>query len=347
MEVAFVGITRDYSKLDPEYIDFFNQYHLEIPFYYAKHAPMNVTIVTPNYSSDWKKFEFGGSLRCLSESDFYGDEYDVIVHWRKFFECYCLYGKINIMNCCDHSFSLEWLTQVREAIRSKCLDGIMTFPGWHTEQVSNELGLIKVSEEGPIFRAKAPLLSGYHLGVDTDIYRPSDNKNPFDLLWASDPGRGLHLAIELTRQLYAMDKRFKLHICYPDYVKQPSIPDLPFLVNHGNVKNGPELWSMFNRCGILPYTSTFKEPSSRAHRQAQASGCLVLYPPDMGSPSNLIIDGETGYVRPIGEWTNLIMRAAINGTWVSIGKKARDFAISENWQVQAKRFYELMEIATR
>ncbi len=100
-------------------------------------------------------------------------------------------------------------------------------------------------------------------------------------------------------------------MCWPDYAKDYStVSSLaashPAFELHKNLDNGPQLWSLFNKCGFLPYTSTFKEPSSRAHRQAMAAGCVVLYPPDMGSPSELIKDRMTGYVMSTDKWIDKI-----------------------------------------
>ncbi len=101
-------------------------------------------------------------------------------------------------------------------------------------------------------------------GVDTDVYKPNwQTKNPFDMLWSSDPGRGLTGAVELAIKLYKKDKRFNLTVCYPDYVKNVQPVSHPAIKWLGNVSNSQQLFDLFNNCGIFPYTSTFKEPSSR------------------------------------------------------------------------------------
>jgi len=144
-------------------------------------------------------------------------------------------------------------------------------------------------------------------------------------------------------QLWQKDKRFKLHVCYPDYVKSNFNFSHPAIVIHKNIENGPALWNLFNETGILPYTSTFKEPSSRAHRQAMAAGSFVLYPPDMGTPSDLIQSGKTGIVSNPKYWTQTILDHVQNGSWEQIGIRAREYAISENWNVQSLRFNTLIK----
>jgi len=335
MKIAFVGISRKYQELAPEYRNFFNQYHLELPFYYAKYGDNDVTIVTPDYNEDshWEfRSDTHGKLRCLSEGYFHHDDsqYDVIIHWRKWIHGVSHKGKLNLINCQDQGFSMDWLEQVNGA---KELDGILCFPKWHSMNTARELGWQRDDER---------ILYGVTLGVDTNIYKPTF-KDPYKMLWASDPGRGLDGAIHLARRLHSFDSRFKLHICYPDYCRKPDHVVDPALVWEGNVSNGPALWNLFNTSGILPYTSTFMEPSSRAHRQAQASGALVLYPPNRGTPSELIENDRDGIVSdPIG-WDRKILQLVLSGKWKEIGDNARKLAVSENWSVQASRFNQLME----
>ena len=86
------------------------------------------------------------------------------------------------------------------------------------------------------------------------------------------------------------------------------------------------------------------EPSSRAHRQAMAAGCVVLYPPDRGTPSELLTDGLDGIIRDPAEWPEIILNLSQDtGRYERISKNARDHAVRENWEVQAKRFNKLFE----
>jgi glycosyltransferase involved in cell wall biosynthesis len=146
-------------------------------------------------------------------------------------------------------------------------------------------------------------------------------------------------ALQVGIALHQRDKRFKLHVCHPDYVKMNPIQH-PAIVWHGNVPNGPELWKLFNETGVLLYTSTFKEPSSRACRQAQAAGSLVCYPPNMGTPSEYIKDGETGIVLRPEVWIPEIIRIVDGPDYDRITKNAVAQARSESWEVQAQRFKE-------
>lgn len=338
MRVAFVGVKRKYQELAPEYRDFFNQFHLELPYYFARHGPNDVTITTVDYSDyggrPMPDAPAGSSLVCQREDDFVRSAipYDVVVHWRKWFPEFYRPEAINVINCQDHSFSPEWVSSVRRAFDEKKLYGILCFPTWHKRNLAAESGL-----------PEERLIDGLTLGVDTSIYAPSADKDPHQLLWASDPGRGLHNAIVLAIRLFQMDHRYRLNICYPDYARAESQIKHPALVWHGNVSNGPKLWNMFNRCGVLPYPSTFQEPSSRAHRQAQAAGSLVLYPRNMGSPSELIKHGETGIVSEPTMWADTIHSFVETGLWKEIGARARLFAESEDWNVQAKRFTQYFE----
>jgi glycosyltransferase involved in cell wall biosynthesis len=335
MKIAFVGITRDYSQLTEDYIRFFNKYHLEIPFYYAELGGNDVTVVTPGYNSNVETFESGGTFKNISEL-YYNtshEKYDVVIHWRKWFDKFYKGDTLNLLHTCDHSYSQEWKNDVLTAFSKNKLYGILCYKTWHQEH------LFDVELNGYIPRDR--FIDGMTFGVDTTIYKPSDNSDPRALLWSSDPGRGLMEVIPIAIKLWQRDKRYKLHVCYPDYVKQKPSIQHPSIVVHGNVPNGPKLWKLFSEVGTMPYTSTFREPSSRAFRQAQAAGNLVLYPPDMGTPSRVIEDGTTGFVRPVNDWIRLIFDTIENKELYNrICKAARQQAENENWQVQANRFNE-------
>lgn len=342
MRVAFVGVKRKYQELAPEYRDHFNRYHLELPYYYAKYGKIDVLITTVDYEPNTSlvfpmKYCGGpcGELSCTTEERFKRDDskYDVVVHWRKWNPELYRPEAINVINCQDHSFSTEWQQSAARAFSENKLYGILCFPKWHKDNLLRECPWL------PEDRA----IDGLTLGVDTQIYTPSENKDPRKLLWASDPGRGLHELIPLFLRLFTIDKKYELHVCYPDYCRPPELPNHPAIINHGNVANGPELWDLFNTCGVLPYTSTFMEPSSRTHRQAMAAGSLVLYPPNRGTPSDLIEDGRTGIVQDPRLWPAMIVSAVDTGKWKDIGRAARDYAVSENWEVQADRFVEYFE----
>lgn len=341
MKIAFVGVKRKYQELAPEYRNFFTQYHLELPYYYAKYGGNDVWVTTVDYSVKECTpllFESGGILRHCTEEEYRNSGpdsgFDVIIHWRKWFKELCIPEALNYINCQDHSFSDEWKNTVRTEAAFGNLTGVLCFPTWHKENLARELDW---KPEWPT------LVSGLTLGVDTDTYQPSPSKDPRALLWASDPGRGLYGAVALGIRLWQMDHRYKLHVCYPDYVKDVQKVEHPGIVWHGNVSNGPKLWQLFNETGILPYTSVFKEPSSRAHRQAQAAASLVFYPPNMGTPSHLIQDGVNGIVSDPSSWIDRIVKTVESGEYKKIGEEARYLAIKENWEVQAHRFTQYMQ----
>lgn len=336
MRIAFVGIERNWEDLAKrDYVFQFIKCHLELPYYYSLFGKNEVDIVTD--------FEWGpqttrdGGLSCLEVilyDIFKERDYDVVVHWRKWIDTCYKSEAVNVINSQDHTYGLGWLKTVEKATEEGKLDGILCFPKWHENNLASELSRL----------TRAPqLLPGVTLGVDTETYHPCE-KDPRALLWASDIGRGLQGAIELTLKLFQRDKRFKLHICWPDYTNGGVIIDHPALEFHKNLDNGPELWGLFNKCSFLPYTSTFKEPSSRAHRQAMAAGCIVLYPPNMGTPSDLITCGVDGIVSPVNSWIDTIIEYTEDSTaFALISDNARTYAVSENWEVQAKRFNKLFE----
>jgi len=340
MRIAFVGIEKDWYKLKQDnYADKFVKYHLELPFYYCKFGGNSVDV----YTNIDKTYVVNNELRCSSaplqvrpnSAWTGGKQYDVVIHWRKWFKEYYSENAINVINSQDHSYSQEWLSKVDNATSEGKLYGILCFPTWHVNNLENELSHLHHVPK---------MLPGVTLGVDTEIYKPK-KKNPYDMLWASDPGRGLQQAVHLATELFREDQRFKLHVCWPDYHKDQLNLSHPAIQVHKNLSNGPELWDLFNTSAYLPYTSTFMEPSSRAHRQAMAAGCVVFYPPNMGTPSELIKDMENGYVCDIDQWRDCILECTDPGvdTIQVFGKAAREYAISENWEVQAKRFNKLFK----
>ncbi len=342
--VAYVGMKRAPSSLPEGYFPNFVRFHLEMPWYYARHADVRVHLTTVEpveYSEDFTNLG-GGSISTLTEGQFLDpffkeahNPYDVVIHWRRWFEDLYVPGARNVVMTQDHSFSDQWKSEVGKAMYEGKLDGIKVFPTWHFENTAKELeGLVPANR----------LYAGMTLGVDTDIYYPN-NKDPYTLLWASDPGRGLEQLINPFLRLWSMNRRFTLKVAYPDYVKPEAVARYSHFLKHpgvrnlGCVQNGPPLWDLFNTAGILPYSSTFPEPSSRCHRQAQAAGCMVLYPPGMGTPSRLIEHGLTGIVESPDIWPEIINSAVSSGRWEELGNNARSFAITENWAVQAGRFY--------
>lgn len=342
MRVAFVGIEKDWAKLKQDnYTDKFVKYHLELPFYYCKFGNNSVDV----YSNIDEIHEVDNELRCSSaplqvkpnSSWTGGKQYDVVIHWRKWFENFYSENAVNVINSQDHSYSQEWLSKVDNATSEGKLYGILCFPTWHVNNLENELSQL---------RHVPKMLPGVTLGVDTEIYKPKE-KNPYDMLWASDPGRGLKGAIQLALKLFQKDNRFKLHVCWPDYYHSGDFNlSHPAIQVHKNLSNGPELWDLFNKSSFLPYTSTFMEPSSRAHRQAMAAGCIVLYPKDMGTPSYLIHSGVDGIVGGVvDDWANVILKYANDDGWMYslMSSNARQYAVSENWEVQAKRFNKLFK----
>lgn len=334
MKIAFVGVKRKFQDIPESYRREFVKFHLELPYYFARDGNNEVTITTIDH--DYTDLFDGEPLLHLAKENslaHHHDRYDVVIHWRKFFPELYRPEAVNLVNCQDHSFSSEWKKDVTQAMAEGKLEGILCFPTWHKRNLHEETGI-----------SLDRLYDGVTLGVDTDIYKPAENKDPYQMLWASDPGRGLGHAILVAHKLFQRDRRFRLNICYPDYASALAIPTgHPCVKVHRSLSNGPELWNLFNTCGILPYTSCFKEPSSRAHRQAQAAGSMVVYPPGMGSPSELIDDDVDGIVAPVDDWVDLIIDSVKSGDWQRLGRNARAMAEREKWSVQADRFNRLIE----
>lgn len=337
LRVAFVGMKRSPTDVPLGYWPTFVQYHLELPHYYARYADIEVDLTTIEPVEYSCEFVGGGRLRCITERQYQeaNVRYDVVVHWRRWFDDLHDHNARNVILSQDHSYGSEWIGEVRTAFARGFLDGILVFPAWHRLQMEYEL-------QGVVHPSR--LYAGMTLGVDTSVYYPG-RKDPFHLLWASDPGRGLDRLVAPFLHLWGRDRRFRLTVTYPDYVRPESLVRFSAFLKHPgvthlpNLRNGPQLWDLFNDSGILPYSSTFPEPSSRCHRQAMAAGSLVLYPPNMGTPSQLIENGLTGVVDHPDTWPDIICDMVSTGRWEEIGQNARSLAVNENWAVQAARFH--------
>lgn len=343
IKVAFVGMKRPPSDMPEGYWPTFVRFHLELPYYYARYAPIDVDLVTVEsvqYRENFAELG-GGRIQCISEKEYrdIGTRYDVVVHWRKWFDDLYDPWARNVILSQDHSYGPEWLQNVADAFKGERLDGILVFPTWHKENTHRELRSILPHQR---------LYEGMTLGVDTEVYFPNGN-NPHHLLWASDPGRGLDTLINPFLRLWQKDRRFQLTVTYPDYVRPESVARFASFFRHPgvrhlpSVRNGTQLWDLFNTAGFLPYSSTFPEPSSRCHRQAMASGAVVLYPPNMGTPSHLIENGLTGIVESVEHWPDVIQSIIADDRRDEIGRNARAYALSENWAVQARRFHDFFD----
>lgn len=340
LRVAFVGVKRPPSDMPPGYWPTFVRFHLELPYYYARYSACEVVLTTTEKVDYRETFSSGGSIRCIHEGEYQDStdlgHFDVVVHWRKWHSDLYDHLARNVILSQDHSYGPEWLQTVKDAYESECLDGILVFPTWHKENTARELKGIMPRER---------LYEGMTLGVDSGVYRPNENQAK-RLLWASDPGRGLEALITPFLRLWARDRTFSLTVTYPDYVKPEALSRFSSFLKHPGVRhlpglrNGQALWDIFNMSGFLPYSSTFPEPSSRCHRQAMASGAVVLYPPNMGTPSELIESGLTGIVEDVEHWPDVIQSLVSTGRRDEIAHNARSFAVSEDWAVQAKRFHE-------
>lgn len=343
MRVAFVGMGRNSQTIPRGYLYNFVRYHLELPYYYSRHPEIDVTLT---FQDDLEgrddEIDFDGYLDredCVGKLELCNElaldaTFDVVIHWRKWHDHLYRPGATNVLLSQDHSYGRDWMRDVKKATREGKLAAILVFPTWHERNTSWELTQ-SLGNEIPT------LLRGLTLGVDTDIFYPGE-ADPFNLLWASDPGRGLDSLIPVFMQLYNMDRRFKLHVTWPDYVKDTSrweqFLSSPGVVRVGQIPNDEKLWKLFRSCGVLPYASSFKEPSSRCHRQAMACGALVLYPPDMGSPSELLANGD-GIVSDPKTWARTIYDAVVGGSWETYGAAAAKTAHDERWAVQTKRFF--------
>ncbi len=135
MKIQFVGINRSYKELNSSYIDFFNRFHLEIPYYLNNGENI---IYTKDYEDNGTLTNSGMVLKCKFQSDFNLDA-DITIHWRSWNSNFYNKNSINLLLCQDHTFSNEWKQSVLKAFSEKKLNGILCFPKWHKLNLYTEL----------------------------------------------------------------------------------------------------------------------------------------------------------------------------------------------------------------
>ncbi len=57
----------------------------------------------------------------------------------------------------------------------------------------------------------------------------------------------------------------------------------------------------------------------------------------------MIQNGVTGVVCDPSNWVDIIYNDVLSGYWRYYGQNAREYAVSENWQIQAQRFNKFLE----
>ncbi|MEM3040420.1 MAG: glycosyltransferase family 4 protein [Nitrososphaerota archaeon] len=131
-------------------------------------------------------------------------------------------------------------------------------------------------------------------GIKTDLIEKLDTqtRNPYKIVWASSPDRGLEALLHIFKRAREYEPRLELVVCYgfdnwdkviaknpggiQDRMKRrilslfcPGVTFLGRLPQH-------ELWKQFLSAGIWCYPTTFEETSCIACMEAQALGAIPI-----------------------------------------------------------------------
>jgi glycosyltransferase involved in cell wall biosynthesis len=140
-----------------------------------------------------------------------------------------------------------------------------------------------------------------HRGVVGDYYIPHDDpsleRDPFAIVYAAHPSKGLQEAIEVLKDLRKRDSRFSLHI-YGGYQLwgggERPLPDEEGVHYHGIIGQS-ELALQMQSCGFNLNLQTREEPFGMVVIEAMKAGCIVLATP-VGAYPEIINHGYNGFI---------------------------------------------------
>lgn len=141
----------------------------------------------------------------------------------------------------------------------------------------------------PFLQGKVSLSSN---GICSDRLPPPSLRDPFRLIWASSPDRGLEALLHIFRRAREYEPRLQLRVAYgfdnwdkviaknPGGVQDRMKKRILSLFSPGVQWLGrlpqPDLWNEFGQAGIWCYPTTFEETSCIACMEAQALGAIPI-----------------------------------------------------------------------
>ena len=153
------------------------------------------------------------------------------------------------------------------------------------------------------WRIKGATVFVTHHGVEKSFFENQKDRipqrDPFALLYAGHPSKGLDAAISVLRILRRKEARFSLHIFGGNRLwgeEQPSMPDEPGLTFHGLVGQ-PDLAQKMRSCGFNLSLQAREEPFGMVVTESMCAGCIVLASP-VGAYPEIISDGYDGFLVP-------------------------------------------------
>jgi len=299
---------------DNHILDFL-QYQLEPIYYLHTLGGHDVTIINNNTTASINGFQF------YRFEDFPRGSYDLLAFWRKITSS----GK-NILKKTEYKLSTLYLCDFGYENNKDTYQTIQNFletnPNHYLSPYTEKT--IFRWNMSPRFWHRDYICSIFDITTDRLLPFPKDGihpenlgyfqKTPKTVLFASSPSRGLKQLFQIFSILVKKDPKFELHVCVPERAKRFKFEHIPFhkkiwrfkkdkndlasIYNFAPCQNlhyhsymppyTKEHWDLFKKCEYLVYPSVFTEPSSRVTTHARGAGCVILYPPNMGSPSDFL-----------------------------------------------------------
>lgn len=145
-------------------------------------------------------------------------------------------------------------------------------------------------------------LAVFHHGVESAHHRPQrmwgrDSRNPYRLVYAGHPDKGLPAALGILRILRERDSRFELHVFGGDGLygkRDQNPPPEPGLVFHGTVGQ-PLLAKRLQENAFCLNLQARPEPFGLVLAEAMAAGCIPLVSP-VGAFPEIVQNGLNGFI---------------------------------------------------
>ncbi|MGD8457422.1 MAG: glycosyltransferase family 4 protein [Anaerolineales bacterium] len=202
---------------------------------------------------------------------------------------------LNLSVLCDTEISAELRILMVHGVEPPT--GIDYVPFDYVYSLSNFVRQIIINEWG----IDSQKVFVTHRGVVEDYFQPNDNprikRDPYAIVYASHPSKGLREAIGVLHQLRKRDSRFSLHI-YGGYQlwgeDERAIPEDDGIYYHGIIGQR-DLAQQTQSCGFCLNLQSREEPFGMVVIEAMKAGCIVLVTP-VGAFPEIITHGYNAFI---------------------------------------------------
>lgn len=219
------------------------------------------------------------------------------------------------------------------------------------------------------FLSPKVLLSSNGIKVDSmwaQEQGPTPTRDPFRLVWASSPDRGLEATLKVFNRAREFEPRLSLHVCYgwdnidklieahgnkgPWVREKKAVMDQvgPGVTLRGRLGQ-KDLWNEYREAGLWVYCTAFTETSCISSMEAQALGAIPIYTPIWALTANvghgIAIEGQNSDPLLQARYVAAILRLVRNPTLAStIRSQMIPWARARfNWESVVDQYEELSD----